>query len=120
MLLCSVEVAKRGQRCHVGHQASAELPPRSGEGEHAGAAGGVRTDDRQLLAEELHGELIAAAEAGQPPSSVLGEDVTETLPQWATGARSPAEPEEPAYWARTLLGVIFGSLVLVTVEVVEQ
>lgn len=81
---------------------------------------GVRTDDRQLLAEELHGELIAAAEAGQPPSSVLGEDATETLRQWAhERAVSGRARRTGVLVPLTVLGVLFGSLVLVTVEVVE-
>lgn len=82
---------------------------------------GVRPDDRHRLAEELHGELAAAADAGQPPSSVLGEDPTETLRQWAREREVSGQAQRVALLAPlTVLAVLFGSLVLVTDQVVER
>ena len=82
---------------------------------------GVRASDRQRLAEELHGELGAAADAGQPPASVLGADPRETLLQWAHEQGVSGRAQRTGLLAPlTMLGVLFGSLVLVTDQVVER
>ena len=82
---------------------------------------GVRATDRQRLTEELHGELAGAADAGQPPSIVLGADPRETLLQWAHEQGVSGQAQRIGLLAPlTMLGVLFGSLVLVTDQVVER
>jgi hypothetical protein len=81
---------------------------------------GVRRADRLRLAEELHGELVAASEAGQPPSSVLGDDPAATSRQWAHERAVAGQALRIGVLAPlTVVSVLVGSLVLVTDEVVE-
>ena len=82
---------------------------------------GVRASDRQRLTEELHGELAGAADAGQPPSVVLGADPRETLRQWAHEQGVSGQAQRVGLLAPlTMLGVLFGSLVLLTDQVVQR
>lgn len=76
--------------------------------------------ERGRLSDELQGELVAAVEAGQAPSDVLGENSTATLRQWATERNVSGQTLRIGVLAPlTLVSVLIGSLVLVTDQVVE-
>ena len=81
---------------------------------------GVLPGDRRRLGEELHGELVAAAETGQAPSTVLGDHPTTTLRQWADEQAVSGRALGIGVLAPlTLVSVLVGSLVLITDQVVQ-
>lgn len=81
---------------------------------------GVRPADRRRLAEELHAELLAAAESGPRPADVLGEEPTATLRQWAHEQGVSGRSLRIGLLAPlTLVGVLVGSMVLITDQIVE-
>lgn len=82
---------------------------------------GVTPADRRRLVDELHAELVAAAEAGQAPSAVLGDEPTTTLQQWAREQAVAGRALRIGVLAPlTVLSVLLGSLVIVTDQVVES
>lgn len=81
---------------------------------------GVAPVERRRLSDELHGELLAAIEAGQSSSTVLGENPTATLRQWATERNVSGQTLRIGVLAPlTVISVLIGSLVLVTNQIVE-
>lgn len=107
-----------------------QTPPRAADGnqlrpllrkaQRAWRRAGVLAADRRRLSDELHGELTAAAEAGQAPSAILGEDPTTTLQQWAHEQNVSGRALRIGVLAPlTLICVLVGSLVLITDQVVE-
>lgn len=82
---------------------------------------GVLPVDRRRLSEELHGELVAAAETGRAPSTVLGEDPTTTLQQWAHERHVSGQALRIGVLVPlTLVSVLVGSLVIITEQIVER
>lgn len=82
---------------------------------------GVLPAHRRRLGDELHGELVAAAEAGGAPSTVLGEDPTTTLQQWAHEQHVSGQSLRVGLLVPlTLVSVLVGSLVIITEQVVER
>jgi hypothetical protein len=82
---------------------------------------GVLPAGRRRLRDELHAELVAAAEAGREPASVLGAAPAATLQQWADEQHVSGRSLRIGLLAPlTLLCVLVGSMVLITDEVVES
>jgi len=99
----------------------ADLRPVLRQAQRTWKKAGVLPADRRRLGDELHGELVAASEAGQAPSTVLGNDATSTLRQWAHERDvSGRAPRTEVLVPLTLLSVLVGSLVLITDQVVER
>lgn len=82
---------------------------------------GVLPAERRRLGEELHGELVAAAEAGSTPVTVLGENPTTTLQQWAHEQGVSGQALRLGVLVPlTLVSVLVGSLVIITEQIVER
>ncbi|HEX8510691.1 MAG TPA: hypothetical protein VF635_14485 [Propionibacteriaceae bacterium] len=81
---------------------------------------GVLAGDRARLNDELHAELVAAAEAGQEPSSVLGDDPTTTLRQWAHERQVSGRALRIGLLTPlTLISVLVGSAVIITDQTIQ-
>ena len=99
----------------------ADLRPVLRQAQRTWTRAGVLPADRRRLGDELHGELVAASEGGQSPSTVLGNDPASTLRQWAHEQNvSGRAPRTEVLVPLTLLSVLVGSLVLITDQVVER
>ncbi|GAA1855899.1 hypothetical protein ACFFOM_18050 [Microlunatus capsulatus] len=81
---------------------------------------GVLAGDRGRLSDELHAELVAAADAGQQPSTVLGDDPTTTLRQWAHEQQASGRALRIGLLTPlTLVSVLVGSAVIITDQTVQ-
>lgn len=97
----------------------ADLQPLLRQAHRTWRRAGVIPADRDRLADELHSEVIAATEAGQPASAVLGVDTTATLRDWAYGHQVAGRGLRLLILIPiTLACVLLGSSVLVTTSIV--
>lgn len=80
---------------------------------------GVRRADRGALADELAGEIEAAAADGYDPESVLGDDVGATARTWALerGLAGRSLQAATMLWV-VLVGVLLGSSTMIAVVAV--
>lgn len=96
-----------------------DVPPLLRLAQRTWRRAGVLPADRRHLGAELHGELIAASEAGQKASTVLGDNPIPTLRQWAPEQNVSGQASRTGVLVPlTLLSVLIGSSVLITAEVI--